>query len=90
MTFTIPHSRPFVDLQDSNAVAMQVMTGMHATGAKTEEFEKKMCSFIGMKFGKAINSGANALFISLKVLNPMICKCKKRSGKKKHRGSSYP
>jgi len=66
--YTIPHSRPYVNLEDSNAVAMQVMTGMHATGAKTEEFEKKMCSFIGMKYGKAINSGANALFISLKAL----------------------
>ena len=49
----------------AEAVKNQVLSGMHATGDKVEEFEKKMAEFIGHKYAKATPSGTTAIHLAL-------------------------
>lgn len=65
----IRHSKPTISSEDIMAVKNQVAGGMHATGAKTKEFEEKICEFIGAKHGKAVNSGTNAIYLALLSLD---------------------
>ncbi len=67
--FNIPHSKPFVDSKDIEAVEIQVRSGIHAASSKTKEFEEKLAKFIGVKYAKAVNSGTNALHLALLALN---------------------
>jgi perosamine synthetase len=65
MTKEIQHSKPFISQEDIYTVAKQVSSGMHATGEKTREFEKKISQHIGVKFAKATSSGTAALHLAL-------------------------
>ncbi len=45
-----------------------VQTGDFTLGKKGEEFEKKFASFVGVRHAIGVNSGTDALFLSLKAL----------------------
>ena len=61
----IPHSKPFVSEDDINLVQAQIFSGMHATGRKTEEFERLIARFVNAKYAKATSSGTTALQLGL-------------------------
>ncbi len=65
----IPHSKPYVSKEDIDSVALQISSGMHATGSKTEEFENKISEFIGVRYAKATSSGTSALHLALMALD---------------------
>ncbi len=69
MSKIIPHSKPLVGEDEVKAVAEIIKSGMHASGKKTWEFEKKIADFVGLKYAKAVNSGTNALHIALLSLD---------------------
>ncbi len=64
----IPPSKPFINDEDINSVALQVKSGMHATGKITGQFENRLKEYIGAKFAKATTSGTTALHLALKAL----------------------
>lgn len=69
MSRIIPPSKPCISEEDMQAVAMQVQSGMHATGKTTEMFEKKIAEYVGIPFAKATTSGTTALHLALQVLS---------------------
>ena len=66
--YKIHHSKPYVGKEDAFKAALQIESGMHASGAKTKEFEEKLAGFIGAKYAKATNSGTSALHLALLAL----------------------
>jgi dTDP-4-amino-4,6-dideoxygalactose transaminase len=55
--------------EEIQAVVNVLRSGWLGIGKKSEELERKMCEFIGTKYGMFINSGSSALLLGLKVLN---------------------
>lgn len=66
--YKIPHSKPTISNTDIKSVSGQVVSGMHATGSKTREFEEKFSKYVGVRYGKAVNSGINAAYLALLAL----------------------
>ncbi|MBN2095307.1 MAG: DegT/DnrJ/EryC1/StrS family aminotransferase [Candidatus Aenigmarchaeota archaeon] len=64
----IPHSRPTISEDDVQKAASNLRGGKIATGEETGFFEKELSRYIGSLGGVAVNSGTNALFLSLKAL----------------------
>lgn len=50
------------------AVNKVLKSGWLGVGEKTSEFERKMASFVNMKYGVFVNSGSSALLLALKAL----------------------
>ncbi len=65
----LPHSKPDISKEDIDLVTLQVSSGMHATGSKTQEFEDKIREFIGTRYAKATSSGTTALHLALMALD---------------------
>lgn len=65
----ITHSKPLVSQADINAVANQTLSGMHATGSQTKNFETQFAYLMGTKHAKASSSGTTALHLSLVSLD---------------------
>lgn len=63
----IPHNRPTLDNSDSAAIAMIIESGYIAQSHNVETFERKVCSFCGLRYGVALSSGTAALYVALKV-----------------------
>jgi perosamine synthetase len=61
----IAHSRPTLDDHDARAVTKVVRSGWLAQGARVEEFERRMASFVGVRGGVAVGSGTAALELAL-------------------------
>lgn len=61
----IAHSRPTLDDHDAQAVTKVVRSGWLAQGARVEEFERRMASFVGVRGGVAVGSGTAALELAL-------------------------
>lgn len=58
----IPLFKIYWDEEDVNAVKEVIQSGMHwCTGKQIEEFEKKICEYIGSRYCVAFNSGGSAL-----------------------------
>ncbi len=65
----IPHSRPWIDGADLEAVASALRSGMVAQGRATDAFERAMSGWLGMERpGVAVASGAAALQLALVAL----------------------
>lgn len=64
----IPHSRPTIDSEDTEAVADVIKSGQIAQGLKAQEFEGVVASYIGVKGAVAVSSGTAALHLSLLCL----------------------
>lgn len=67
---------PFVDLREEyltirseidDAIERVLQNGRYILGPELEEFEKQFSHYIGAKYGIGVNSGSDALFLSLKA-----------------------
>jgi len=61
----IPVFKPYMDEKEANAVAEVLKSGWIGLGPKTEEFEKKFASYIGVKHAIAVNSCTDALRLAI-------------------------
>jgi len=61
----IPIAKPMIGQEEIDAVVSIMKSGSLAQGPKVKEFEEKVASFCGAKFGIAVNSGTAALHASL-------------------------
>ncbi|MFQ5706412.1 MAG: DegT/DnrJ/EryC1/StrS family aminotransferase, partial [bacterium] len=64
----IPHSRPWLDEHDSQAVQEVLHSGQLAQGSKVREFETRMAQLIGVPDAVAVHSGSAALHLALLAL----------------------
>lgn len=63
----IPHNRPTLSQQDSDAMAKVIASGYVAQGKQVAAFERRMADYVGLKYGCALSSGTASLFVALKV-----------------------
>lgn len=68
MTERIPMSAPDITEEDVQAVVEVVRSGRLALGPKTEEFERLVADYIGVKHAVAVSSGTAALHLIVKAL----------------------
>ena len=64
----IPHSRPWLNKRDIQAVHDALTSGMIARGAKVSAFEEAVGEYLGIGAGVATASGASALQLALQCL----------------------
>ena len=64
----IPMSAPDITEEDVQAVAEVVRSGRLALGPKTEEFEKRIADYVGVKHAIAVSSGTAALHLIVMAL----------------------
>lgn len=64
----IPHSRPWIDVADEEAVNSLLRNGMIAHGECVAEFEQAVADLVGVSGGVACTSGTAALILALKTL----------------------
>lgn len=67
----IPHNKPWLGVDESNAVSSTVNSGWIAQGEKTKELENNVCDYISISrnHAVAVTNGTTALFLCLQVLN---------------------
>lgn len=65
MATRIPISRPYFDVKEEDAVIDVLRSGWVSQGAKCAEFEKAVADFLGIKYGRAVSSGTNAIHLAL-------------------------
>jgi perosamine synthetase len=67
----IPHNKPWLGVDESNAVSSTVNSGWIAQGEKTKELENNVCDYINISrnHAVAVTNGTSALFLCLQVLN---------------------
>jgi len=65
----IPHSRPTLGQQETQALAEVVKTGHVVQGPLVAEFERSVAALIGVSGGVAVSSGTAALELALRVLD---------------------
>lgn len=63
----IPHNRPTLSQQDSDAMTKVIASGYVAQGKQVAAFERQMADYVGLKSGCALSSGTASLFVALKV-----------------------
>lgn len=68
MNECIPMSAPDITEDDVSAVTNVVRSGRLALGPKTDEFEKLIAEYVGVKYAIAVNSGTSALHLIVKAL----------------------
>jgi perosamine synthetase len=61
----IPVAKPYLDGSESRAVAKVLCSGWISQGPKCAEFERALATFVDVKHGRAVNSGTNAIHLSL-------------------------
>lgn len=81
----IPHSKPFLDQKDIEAVTQTIRSGFIAPGPEVKKLEERLANYIGVKGIFATNSGTSALHLALlalgikkgdKVILPsLVCYC---------------
>lgn len=64
----IPHSKPTLGRAEAQAVSRVILSGQIAHGKVVEEFERRMASYLGLRFAVAVSSGTAALILSLRTL----------------------
>mgnify|MGYP001241799354 FL=1 len=64
----IPMSAPDISEEDVRAVAEVVRSGRLALGPKTEEFERRIAEYVGVRYAVAVSSGTTALHLIVKAL----------------------
>jgi len=60
----IPYGKQQIDSEDIKAVSEVFHSDFLTTGPKIEEFEKKICEFVGCKYAVAVSSGTAALHVA--------------------------
>ncbi len=66
----IPVNEPLIGKKEFEYVNECLKTGWISSGGRfIEEFGEKFASYIGMKYGIAVNNGTNALILALRVLD---------------------
>jgi perosamine synthetase len=68
MKVKVPLSSPDIVEKDIEAVVSVMKTRYLSIGPKIEEFEKKMCDYIGVKYTVAVNSGTSVLHLIIRGL----------------------
>jgi len=63
--YIIPHSKPTLCDEETEAVSKVIKSGHIAQGAKVEEFEESLARFIGVNGAVALSSGTAALHLGL-------------------------
>ena len=61
----IPIAKPCIGEEELNAVKKVLESGWLTNGPAVEQFEKDFSSYIGVKYGVAVNSGTSALLCAL-------------------------
>ena len=61
----IPIAKPYVDEREQQAVAEVLASGWLSQGPKCVEFERALAAFVGIKHGRAVNSGTSAIHLAL-------------------------
>ena len=64
----IPHSKPWIDESDHQAVREVLAGGMIAQGRRVQQFEEAVAAYVGRAGGVAVSSGTAALILSMKAL----------------------
>jgi perosamine synthetase len=64
----VPLSSPDIVEKDIEAVVAVMKTRFLSIGPKIQEFEKRMCDYIGVKHTVAVNSGTSALHLIIRGL----------------------
>jgi perosamine synthetase len=67
----IPHNKPSIGPEESEAIAEVIASGWIAPGEKVRQFEQAFADYVGAKYAVAVNSGTAALTIALKILGRM-------------------
>ena len=66
----IPVNEPLMGKKEFEYVQECLKTGWISSGGEfIKQFEEKFASYIGMKYGIAVNNGTNALILALRVLD---------------------
>lgn len=68
MSFSLPHSRPWIEPSDILAVDEALKGGMVAHGDRVQGFEQAVANYLGVTGGIACTSGTAALSLALKTL----------------------
>lgn len=66
---TIPVHRPYVGQDELHALARVLDSRWLGMGSVTEEFEEKLCEFLGVRHVIAVNTGTAALHMALDALD---------------------
>jgi perosamine synthetase len=61
-------AKPDITDREINAVIDVMKSGILSIGKKVEEFENRVASYVGMKYGIAVNSGSSGLNLIIKAL----------------------
>jgi perosamine synthetase len=61
----IPHSMPTLGAEEASGLQEVLASGLIATGAEVEKFERAMASYLGLEGAAAMSSGTAALHLSL-------------------------
>ncbi|RLA64058.1 MAG: UDP-4-amino-4,6-dideoxy-N-acetyl-beta-L-altrosamine transaminase [Epsilonproteobacteria bacterium] len=69
----LPYGRQWIDEQDIAAVVEVLNSDWITTGAKVDEFEKDLCTYLGTDHAVAVNSGTSALDIAVQSLDIPPC-----------------
>lgn len=64
----IPHNKPSLGIEESQAIAEVIRGGWIAPGEKVKRFEQAFADYAGAKYAVAVNSGTAALRIALNIL----------------------
>ncbi|MDC3106761.1 UDP-4-amino-4,6-dideoxy-N-acetyl-beta-L-altrosamine transaminase [SAR86 cluster bacterium] len=65
----IPYNSQFIDKSDIKAVSDTLTSAYLTTGPKTEEFEKALAEYLGVKYVVVCANGTAALLLSMKALD---------------------
>jgi len=65
----IVFGRPFIGIDEINAVQSTLESGWIGTGPRVKQFEEAFASYIGTKYAVALNSCTAGLFLSLQTLD---------------------
>jgi perosamine synthetase len=65
----IPHNKPSIGPEESQAMAEVISTGWIAPGEKVRQFEQAFAEYVGAKYAVAVNSGTAALFVAMKAID---------------------
>ncbi len=60
--------KPYIDLEDYNAVKESFLTNWITEGPKSKLFVEKLCKLIGVKYGVLAPNGTLALYLALKSM----------------------
>ena len=65
----IPIAKPYFDENEGRAVSEVLASGWVSQGPKSVEFENALANYIGVKHGRAVNSGTTAIHCALLACN---------------------